>query len=182
MGLIDFIKDVGHKLEQGGAQAAHGQQPAAQKPQAQAAPAQPSQPNTADLDRQKAAALFAHLQQLGLASDDLSVRVDGDKATLSGRAASQEAKEKIVLAVGNSQGIATVDDQLQGPQAQQEQPTYYDVKSGDTLSKVAKQFYGDANRYNEIFEANKPMLKSADAIYPGQKLRIPAAQTVGQHA
>jgi len=177
MGLIDFIKDVGHKLEHGGAQP---QQPAAQKPQAQAAPA-PT--NTADLDRQKAAAILQHLQQLGLASDDLSVRVDGDKATLSGRAASQEAKEKIVLAVGNSQGIATVDDQLQGPAAAaQTQATYYDVKSGDTLSKIAKQFYGDANRYPEIFEANKPMLKSADAIYPGQKLRIPAAQTVGQHA
>ena len=45
--------------------------------------------------------------------------------------------------------------------------------SGDTLSKISKQFYGDANKYMKIFEANKPMLKSPDKIYPGQNLRIP---------
>jgi nucleoid-associated protein YgaU len=47
------------------------------------------------------------------------------------------------------------------------------VKSGDTLSAIAKQFYGDAGRYSAIFEANKPMLKDPDEIYPGQVLRIP---------
>ncbi len=50
----------------------------------------------------------------------------------------------------------------------------YTVKSGDTLSKIAKEFYGDANKYQQIFEANKPMLKDPDKIYPGQMLRIPA--------
>lgn len=184
MGLIDFVKDVGHKLglEHGGtqpagtAQHAATPQPAAQHaPQPQAAPAQPS---AADQDRQKAAALFQRLQQLGLATgDDVSVRVDGAKATLTGKVPSQDVKEKIVLVVGNSQGIAQVDDQLQAPQAQPE-GTYYDVKSGDTLSKIAKQFYGDANRYHEIFDANRPMLKNPDEIYPGQKLRIPAAHAV----
>ncbi len=52
----------------------------------------------------------------------------------------------------------------------------YTVKSGDTLSKISKEFYGDANKYNQIFEANKPMLKDPDKIYPGQVLRIPAEQ------
>jgi nucleoid-associated protein YgaU len=47
------------------------------------------------------------------------------------------------------------------------------VKPGDTLSKIAKQFYGDASRYSAIFEANRPMLKDPDEIYPGQTLRIP---------
>jgi nucleoid-associated protein YgaU len=51
---------------------------------------------------------------------------------------------------------------------------FYEVAKGDTLSKIAKQFYGDANKYNVIFEANKPMLSNPDRIYPGQKLRIPA--------
>ena len=55
--------------------------------------------------------------------------------------------------------------------------TTYIVKSGDNLSKIAKQFYGDANKYHQIFEANRPMLKDADEIYPGQRLRIPAAAT-----
>jgi len=183
MGLIDFVKDVGHKLgfEHGGAQPAKSQpapqQPAQHAPQPAAQP-QAAQPAAADQDLQRAAALFQRLQQLGLATgDDVSVRVDGAKATLSGKVPSQDVKEKIVLVVGNSQGIAQVDDQLQAPQAQQE-ATYYDVKSGDTLSKIAKQFYGDANRYQEIFEANRPMLKNPDEIYPGQKLRIPAAHAV----
>ena len=46
--------------------------------------------------------------------------------------------------------------------------------SGDTLSKIAKQVYGDANAYMKIFEANKPMLSDPNKIYPGQSLRIPA--------
>jgi nucleoid-associated protein YgaU len=50
----------------------------------------------------------------------------------------------------------------------------YTVKAGDNLSKIAKEFYGDANAYQQIFEANKPMLKDPDKIYPGQVLRIPA--------
>jgi len=49
----------------------------------------------------------------------------------------------------------------------------YTVKSGDSLSAIAQSVYGDANRYNEIFEANKPMLKDPNMIYPGQVLRIP---------
>ena len=56
----------------------------------------------------------------------------------------------------------------QAPQA-----TFYTVKSGDTLSKIAKAHYGDASKYNAIFEANTLMLKDPDKIYPGQKLRIP---------
>jgi len=49
----------------------------------------------------------------------------------------------------------------------------YVVQSGDTLSKIAYKFYGDGNRYPEIFEANRDILKNPDLIYPGQKLRIP---------
>ena len=52
---------------------------------------------------------------------------------------------------------------------------YYTVVKGDNLSKISKQYYGDPNKYNKIFEANKPMLKSPDLIYPGQVLRIPPA-------
>jgi nucleoid-associated protein YgaU len=50
----------------------------------------------------------------------------------------------------------------------------YEVKSGDSLSKIAKREYGNANEWNRIFEANKDILKDPDKIYPGQKLKIPA--------
>jgi nucleoid-associated protein YgaU len=49
----------------------------------------------------------------------------------------------------------------------------YTVKPGDTLSKIAKHFFGDANAYNEIFEANRDQLSDPDKIKPGQVLRIP---------
>jgi nucleoid-associated protein YgaU len=50
----------------------------------------------------------------------------------------------------------------------------YTVKSGDTLSKIAKQFLGDANAYPKIFEANRDQLSDPDKISPGQILKIPA--------
>ncbi|RZK05169.1 MAG: LysM peptidoglycan-binding domain-containing protein [Pantoea sp.] len=50
----------------------------------------------------------------------------------------------------------------------------YTVKSGDTLSAIAKQFYNDASQYMKIFEANKSILSSPDKIAPGQVLTIPA--------
>lgn len=49
----------------------------------------------------------------------------------------------------------------------------YTVKKGDTLSKISKEHYGDANQYMKIFEANRDQLKDPDKIYPGQELRIP---------
>ena len=52
---------------------------------------------------------------------------------------------------------------------------YYVIKSGDTLTAIAKQFYGDANLYPKIFEANREVIKDANLIFPGQKIRIPKA-------
>ena len=49
----------------------------------------------------------------------------------------------------------------------------YTVQKGDSLSKIAKNFYGDANKWNKIFDANKDILKNPDLIQPGQKLKIP---------
>ncbi len=73
---------------------------------------------------------------------------------------------------GNIKGVAAVESKLTVAQAAPE-PRFYTVKPGDTLSKIAKQFYNDVNRYQAIFEANKPMLTHPDKIYPGQALRIP---------
>ena len=72
------------------------------------------------------------------------------------------------------QGVASVVDEITVEKREPESK-YYTVVSGDTLSKIAKAQYGDPNKYMKIFEANKPMLKDPDKIYPGQVLRIPPA-------
>jgi nucleoid-associated protein YgaU len=92
--------------------------------------------------------------------------------TVSGLAADQQTKEKILLCCGNVAGVAKVNDELRVAEPA-DAAKYYTVVKGDTLSKIAKEFYGDANAYPKIFEANKPMLGHPDKIYPGQTLRIP---------
>jgi nucleoid-associated protein YgaU len=172
MGLIDFIKNVGHKLDHG----SHDQaKPAA--PQA----SQPNQQQVQELnDRKRESALTNLVNQMGFKAQNLLLDVKGDRVLAKGTVNSQEDKEKLVLLLGNTEGIAHVDDQLTvaNPQPQTAQAQFYDVQSGDSLSKIAKHFYGDANKYNLIFEANRPMLKDPDEIYPGQKLRIPAQAAV----
>jgi len=117
-------------------------------------------------------ALTNHVNKMGLGVEDLVVEVSEDTATVKGTAPSQAAREKVVLAVGNTEGIAKVDD-LMTVEAPEPEATYYTVVRGDTLSKIAKEHYGDAMKYPVIFEANKPMLADPDKIYPGQVLRIP---------
>ena len=184
MGLFNFIREVGGKL--GG----HGGAYAAPTPEA----------------------LGAELARLGLPTDGLSMRVEGDTIHLSGRVTDAATREKIILAVGNHEGVGKVDDGgLQGgepggslagaiagmarlpagsastqaaegtvhrgaPRPVEQGPggsLFYTVQKGDTLSAIAEAQYGEANAYNRIFEANRPMLTDPDRIYPGQVLRIP---------
>ncbi|HNW59900.1 MAG TPA: peptidoglycan-binding protein LysM [bacterium] len=106
---------------------------------------------------------------------NLQVKFDDGVVDLYGQAASQAVKEKAVLLAGNIKGVAKVNDvYLTAPAAPPaEETTYYEVKSGDSLSKIAKSFYGNAMKYPVIFEANREVIKNPDLIYPGQKLRIP---------
>jgi nucleoid-associated protein YgaU len=171
MGLIQFVKNVGKKLDLN------------QKPpqQAQQRPAGAQGPSAHDLaqveERKREAALVQLINGLGFKVRELAVDIEGSKALVRGQVDTQEEREKIVLMTGNTEGIDSVEDRLQVSRPEAE-AQYYDVKSGDTLSKIAKQFYGDANKYQQIFEANRPMLKDPDEIYPGQKLRIPATAAV----
>ncbi len=117
-------------------------------------------------------AVQGRVQDLGIGVEGLKVKVEGDRAVIQGKAKDQAEAERAVIAAGNVPGIAQVDDQLEVVKPAKPSE-YYKVKSGDSLSKIAKKFYGDAKKYPQIFEANKPMLKDPDKIYPGQVLRIP---------
>jgi nucleoid-associated protein YgaU len=142
MGLWSFVKDAGSSLFGSKAEAAT-------LPQAEA--------------------VKADMEKMGLDTKGVEIKVDGDKVTVEGRAVSPEMKEKIILAAGNIQGVATVEADSDAAE-----PVFYTVKKGDTLSAIAQHTLGKASLYPSIFEANKPMLSHPDKIYPGQMLRIPA--------
>jgi nucleoid-associated protein YgaU len=152
MGLMDFVANAGAALFGG----------------------------SGESDQERSAKLENHVRLMRLDVKQLKIDVSGETATVSGQASSQADREKVLLAVGNTKGIAKVEDKLSvaaAKAAEAEAPTaearYYTVVKGDTLSKIAKEFYGDAMKYPAIFEANKPMLEDPDKIYPGQVLRIP---------
>ncbi|WP_426809966.1 peptidoglycan-binding protein LysM [Pseudomonas sp. WOUb67] len=117
--------------------------------------------------------LKKHVQDVGLGNPNIKATVEGDKIILTGDVASQEEKEKIILAAGNINGVASVDDQITVTGPVVVAARFVTVKKGDTLSAISLAVYGNANQYNKIFEANKPMLSHPDKIYPGQVLRIP---------
>jgi len=157
MGLFDFVKDAGAKLF-GSADdsAATPSTPTAAAP----APAPVS-----------AGSLHMHLKKDGAsAPEDLSIGFNDGLVTASGTAASQEAREKIVLALGNVAGVAQVDDRM----TVAGESVFYTVVSGDTLSGIAKQQYGSAGKYMAIFEANRPMLdEPRPDSTPARCCRIP---------
>lgn len=161
MGLFSFIKEAGEKL--------FGGKPANAAENAAAAPQQES------LDASAAKAIAAYISTQGLNVSDIEVLFNGTTGTVTvkGVADTQQDLEKVTLCCGNVANVNAVDNQMTvtnpEPEAQ-----YHDVVRGDTLSAIAKKYYGDANKYPVIFEANKPMLSHPDKIYPGQKLRIPA--------
>ncbi len=118
------------------------------------------------------AALQDELKELGLDAEGLDITVEGDKVKVTGKAASQEMREKVILAVGNVEGVAAVEDDVEGADGE---PTFHTVEKGDTLWAISEKTLGNGALYEKIFEANKPMLTHPDKIYPGQVLRIPAA-------
>ena len=167
MGMFDFVKSVGKKLGFGDEEVAP-----------------------------KAEELKKELDSHDLGTDKVEVVVKGDTAVLTGVVKDQSIFEKAIIAVGNTLGISKVEAgelkivapdsglKLDGnvdmtalvkASTPAKEPTFYTVKKGDNLSKIAEAQYGKgkASKYTVIFEANKPMLKHPDKIYPGQVLRIP---------
>ena len=116
--------------------------------------------------------LAKEVHETGIQVDDLDITHDQGVITVSGKVGTQGDREKIILTLGNLEGIEKVNDFLivENPEPE---ARFHTVKSGESLSKIAKQYYGNAMKYMVIFEANQPMLKNPDLIYPGQVLRIP---------
>jgi nucleoid-associated protein YgaU len=145
MGLISFIKNAGASIFGGG--------------QDKAAPAEE---------------LKKELDKHGLDHSGVTIEVEGDKVKLSGAAKSTEDAEKIAVALGNTVGVQTVQNDIK-PAKVEPESRFYTVKSGDTLWAISEREYGKGNggKYDIIFQANRPMLTHPDKIYPGQVLRIP---------
>lgn len=156
MGMFSFIKDIGEKLFGSGAA------------QTAVKPADVAKPT----DEEIAKALMAKVAALGLKVKDLDITFNGGAAYVMGTASAQDVREKVILVVGNTAGVESVHDNL-AVDKPEPQAKFYTVVTGDTLSKISKDFYGNANKYMKIFQANEPMLKHPDKIYPGQMLRIP---------
>lgn len=157
MGLFTFIKDAGAKLFN-----------------------KKTSKEIAAEDAAKAAAenearLLAHINSFSLQTAGVTASLSGSTVILQGKVKTMLEKNRIIMAAGNIEGIDSVDDRIELEEVVEVVPEtqFYTVVKGDWLSKISKKVYGDANKYNVIFEANKPMLKDPDLIYPGQVLVIP---------
>jgi len=146
MGLFDFAKDVGRQLF--------------------------------DTDSEAADNIKQHLEVKTTGIKNITVDFDDGVATVCGDCDNQKTREMAILIAGNVKGVEkVVADGLTAPAPKPEEPAskdeFYEIKSGDTLGKIAKQFYGSAGKYMRIFEANRDVIENPDRIYPGQKIRIP---------
>lgn len=123
----------------------------------------------------KSAELEKYVAELGIDMTGIDIRFKDGTAYISGETADEATRERIILSVGNARGVGKVDEEIvvadPGPEAH-----FHTVAPGDTLWALSEKVYGDGSRYTEIFEANKPMLKDPDMIFPGQVLRCPLGE------
>ena len=179
MGLFSFVKTAGRKLGLfGGREAEEAEKAAEEAKQAKeaAAAAAASAAEDAERVRLHEAAVSADIRAAILSYveiADLAVTFSGDTATLSGTATAQADREKAILVAGNTEGVGEVDADGLEVEIPEPPAVYHTVVRGDTLSKIAREYYGVMRMYDHVFEANTPMLDHPDKIYPGQVLRIP---------
>jgi nucleoid-associated protein YgaU len=169
MSLFTFLRDAGEKLF--GGKSAQASTKASAPAGGAAATSGAQSPN-----ERAAEAITGYIEGQRLDVKNLQVSFDGTTATVEvrGQARDQATREKVVLCCGNVAGVERVSDLMTVAQGAADTARFYTVASGDTLSKISKEMYGNPNDYMKIFDANKPMLKDPDKIYPGQVLRVPA--------
>jgi nucleoid-associated protein YgaU len=146
MGLFDFVRNIGKKLF-----------PPEAKPE-----------DASVKIRQE-----IETAMLGITNLQVGYDAKDGKCTLAGDCPTAEAMQKAVLIAGNIQGVSEVNISGLKVPPPKEKVEYYVIVKGDTLSAIAKKYYGDANKYPRIFEANREVIKDANLIFPGQKIRIP---------
>ncbi|AVR44663.1 peptidoglycan-binding protein LysM [Christiangramia fulva] len=161
MGIFSFIKDAGKKIF--GIEKAKTQE---------AGKSEKIEREERQENERAAQKLEQTITELNLKVENLGIYIEDDMATVSGLAKDQTTREKIILVVGNTEGIAQVDDRMDVENTEPE-AVFHTVERDDSLESISKKHYGDPNQYPLIFEANKPMLQDPDKIYPGQVLRIP---------
>lgn len=116
------------------------------------------------------------VEALGNSVENLTVTYVEGTVTLTGTVDSAAAREKAVLLAGNVESVEQVDDRLVVRRViieEPPEPVFYTVRSGDSLSKIARAHYGDALKWTALFEANREVIRDPNLIYPGQQIRIP---------
>lgn len=144
MGLFDFVSDIGRKLF--------------------------------SKQEDAAEALAKHIKEDNPGIEDLNVKVEDGVASIEGTAKSASALEKAVLMAGNVAGITKVKVDkvvIVSGESLSGEDEFYVIQKGDTLWKIAGKTYGNGSKYTAIVEANKEVIKDADKIFPGQKIRLP---------
>ena len=114
-----------------------------------------------------------HIEEDNPGITNLEIEVNDGVATIKGETDDPSALEKVILMAGNVLGISEVHAEEVVAPVQTVEVQYYEIKKGDSLWKIAKEFYGNGNDYPKIFDANKEVIKDADLIFPGQMIRIP---------
>ncbi len=194
MGVFDFVKDAGAKIGIGdsdeekaetetsaaAAAAAAAKEAAADErarkvqERVKERKAKVSAAESAEIlaEAKKAAGLERYVKTLGIEGTGIDIRFDDGVASITGEVADQQTRERLILAVGNAQGVETVNEEIKVANEGAESDMHVVVK-GDTLWAIAAEYLGDGNRYPEVFEANRPMLDDPNKIFVGQVLRIP---------
>lgn len=144
MGLFDFVGDIGKKIF--------------------------------NKEEEASAAVTKHINEDNPGVADVDVKVENGVAKISGVASSAGALEKAVLMAGNIIGISNVnidDVTVQNGESLAGDDEFYVIQKGDTLWKIAEKHYGNGSKYTAIVAANKEVIKDADKIFSGQKIRLP---------
>ncbi len=128
-------------------------------------------------DDDPAEAISDHIEKDNPGVKDLKVEVNDGVATVKGEAKDQSAFEKAILMAGNVIGISEVKAEglsvEEGQAATPSDDQFYTIEKGDTLWAIAAEHLGNGAKYTEIVDANLEVIKDADLIFPGQKIRIP---------